>query len=224
MEGVPPLCISCSPDVPCLAAGDSGHDWGMEYAVEESLARAERLDLLRGRIVGAASEIQKTLGQIIELSGERINSKNTMTPRIEAFRDAQLDRHLNPEHQDRIARSALRLVQYRNRLDHDVWNTMIPLVGYTEVEVQGQGDAHWTITNLYSIELLETSFAIVAVQLEELYSSASLGNLKGSPKSDEHEGITKEIENAAARPGTPEDSRWKWQTMHRIYLDEESEL
>ena len=200
------------------------HDWVMEHAVEEGPALGERLDLLRGRIVGAASEIQKTLGHIIESSGGRINPKNTMAPRIEAFRDSRLDRHLDPAHQDRIARSTLRLVQYRNRLDHDVWNVTLPLVGYSEVEVQGQGDAHWTTTNLYSIELLETSFAIVAFQLEELYSSASLGNLLGSPKSEEHEGFTREIENAVARPGAPEDSRWEWHTRYRIYLDEKSEL
>lgn len=108
------------------------------------------------------------------------------------------------------------MLPYRNRLDHDVWNTFIPREGDTEFNIQGQGEAHLTSTTLSSIDLIEKTFGYVSYKCERLMSHLDASFGKSDVSTGTTEALIIRICSAVNALSAATNDDWKWHQLERV--------
>ena len=167
----------------------------------------------RGRIVSKATSIQIALGDLIVRGGGELNRSETMGARIKSFRKLDLSPHMSMGHQNRLVHVLQTLKDFRNRIDHDDWQTLFPKKHNSLEDVQGFGEEHLIVTNLDSLELLADTFEWVASNCELLAGYFPGGGRDSRNWELNLERRVSEAESAIQELDSKRNSYWKWRVL-----------
>lgn len=164
----------------------------------------------------AGTEIIHSLGGIIELGGDRINVRDTLGSRVGNFERADLEGVLEPDIQADLSDALRSLVPFRNRLEHDQWDSLQPLTAESGVErVVGFGEAYYIESTLPTIEIIAGVFADTSDALQALDTALTTRVMMDLPVGNALREHRDQTLRAISRVTTRFAPEWRW-IAHRL--------